>query len=118
MVIARRPRTISLTRERGTLMTCPCFAFAPPEVDPPLIVNADTMLTASITVQGFKAVAWRDPKVVKPLCCVDDKDLALARRWIWSGILLSGSRRMLFFIDFAHEVLIIHQDPEKSGLLD
>jgi len=51
----------------------PCFAFAPPEADPPLIVNADTMLTASITVQGFKAVAWWDPKVVKLLCCVDGK---------------------------------------------
>jgi hypothetical protein len=57
----------------------PCFAFAPPQADPPLIVNADTMLTASITVQGFKTVAWRDAKIVR---------LLLRRRqkiWRWRG---------------------------------
>jgi hypothetical protein len=34
---------------------------APLEAEPPLIVNADAILTASIAVQGFKAIAWRDP---------------------------------------------------------
>jgi hypothetical protein len=51
----------------------PCFTLAPPETNPPLIVDADAMLTASITVQGFEAVAWRNPKVVKLLCRVDGK---------------------------------------------
>jgi hypothetical protein len=51
----------------------PCFTFAPPETDPPLIVNADALLTASVTLQGFAAVAWRNPKVIDLLCRVDGK---------------------------------------------
>ena len=39
----------------------PMHHFAPPETEPPLIVNADAMLTASIPVQGFEAIAGRDP---------------------------------------------------------
>jgi len=51
----------------------PCFTLAPPEADPPLIVDADAMLTASVTVQDFEAVTWRNPKIVKLLCRVDSK---------------------------------------------
>jgi hypothetical protein len=51
----------------------PCFTLAPPEADPPLIVDADAMLAASVTVQDFKAVTRRNPKVVKLLCRVDGK---------------------------------------------
>jgi hypothetical protein len=51
----------------------PCLTFAPPETDPPLIVDADTMLTASITVQGLKAVARRGSKVINLDCRVDGK---------------------------------------------
>ena len=43
----------------------PCCTVAPLEAEPPLIVNADAMLTASIAVQGFEAVAWRDLKVIE-----------------------------------------------------
>ena len=46
---------------------------APLEAEPPLIVNADAMLTASIAVQGFEAIAWRDLKVIDLLCRVDGK---------------------------------------------
>jgi hypothetical protein len=51
----------------------PCFTFAPPETKPPLIVNADAMLTASVSLQGFEAVAWRDLKVIDLLCRIDGK---------------------------------------------
>jgi hypothetical protein len=51
----------------------PCLTYAPPETNPPLIINADAMLTASVTVQGFEAVAWRDLKVIDLLCRVDGK---------------------------------------------
>ena len=49
----------------------PCLTFTPPETNPPLIINADAMLTASIAVQGFEAIAWRDLKVIDLLCRVD-----------------------------------------------
>jgi hypothetical protein len=51
----------------------PYLTFAPPETNPPLIINADAMLTASVTVQGFETVAWRDLKVIDLLCRVDGK---------------------------------------------
>jgi hypothetical protein len=38
-----------------------------------LIVNADAMLTAAVTVQGFQAIAWWDLKVIDLLCRVDGK---------------------------------------------
>ena len=51
----------------------PCLTYAPPETNPPLIINADAMLTASIAVQGFEAIAWRDLKIIDLLCRVDGK---------------------------------------------
>jgi len=51
----------------------PCFTLVPLKADPPLIIDADAVLTASITMQGFEAVAWRNPKVVKLPCRVDSK---------------------------------------------
>jgi hypothetical protein len=42
----------------------PCRALTPFEANPPLIVNADAVLSAPITVQGFKAVARRNPQIV------------------------------------------------------
>ena len=39
----------------------PCCAVAPLEAEPPLIVNADAILTVSIAVQSFEAIARRDP---------------------------------------------------------
>jgi hypothetical protein len=51
----------------------PCLTFTPPETNPPLIINADAMLTASVTLQGFEAVAWRDLKVIDLLCRIDGK---------------------------------------------
>lgn len=37
----------------------PCFAIAPDEADPPLIVDADTVLASSVAVKCLKAIAWR-----------------------------------------------------------
>jgi hypothetical protein len=51
----------------------PCFTLVPLKADPPLIIDANAVLTASITMQGFEAVAWRNPKVVKLPCRVDSK---------------------------------------------
>jgi hypothetical protein len=51
----------------------PCCTVAPLEADPPLIVNADAMLTTPVTVQGFEVIAWRDPKIINFLCRVDRK---------------------------------------------
>ena len=36
------------------------------------------MLTASIAVQGFEAIAWRDLKVIDLLCRVDGKKFGLS----------------------------------------
>ena len=51
----------------------PCCTVAPLEAEPPLIVNADAVLTTSVTLQGFEAVAWRDLKVIDLSCRIDDK---------------------------------------------
>jgi hypothetical protein len=51
----------------------PCLTFAPTKANPPLIINADAMLTASVSLQAFEAVAWRDLKVIDLLCRVDGK---------------------------------------------
>ena len=53
----------------------PCRTLAPGETDPPLIVYADTVLSASVAVQGFEAVARLNPKIVKLLCRVDGEKL-------------------------------------------
>jgi hypothetical protein len=31
------------------------------------------MLTASVTVQGFQSIAWRDAKIINFLCRIDGK---------------------------------------------
>src|SRR3974390_2567104 len=51
----------------------PCSSVVPPEAEPPLIVNADTILTASVAVQSFETIAWRNPKIINFLCRVDGK---------------------------------------------
>jgi hypothetical protein len=51
----------------------PYGTVAPLEAEPPLIVNADAMLTAPISVQSFEAIAWGDPWIINFLCRVDSK---------------------------------------------
>ena len=51
----------------------PYGTVAPLEAEPPLIVNADAMLTAPISVQSFAAIAWGDPWIINFLCRVDSK---------------------------------------------
>ena len=62
----------------------PCLAFTPPETNPPLIINADAMLTPSVTLQGFEAVAWRDLKIIDLLCRIDGKKFG-SRASLWRG---------------------------------
>lgn len=40
-------------------------AFAPPEYDPPLIVDSDRMLAGEIASQSFQAVSWRSDKIAE-----------------------------------------------------
>ncbi len=40
-------------------------AFAPPEYDPPLVIDSDRMLAGEITSQGFKAVSWRRGEIAE-----------------------------------------------------
>jgi len=47
------------------------MAFSPDETDSPLIVDADRVLSVTFSPQRFKPVAWRDTKIVEPLCVID-----------------------------------------------
>lgn len=42
-----------------------CIIVAPKKTDAPLIINADTMLSGSIIVQGLQTVSWRGAQIVK-----------------------------------------------------
>src|ERR1700722_1393607 len=54
----------------------PCRAFAPFEANPPLIVDADTLLSAPVTVQSFEAIARRQAQIVELFSGVDGEKLA------------------------------------------
>jgi hypothetical protein len=54
----------------------PCRAFAPFEANPPLIVDADTLLSAPVTVQSFEAIARRQAQIVELYSGVDGEKLA------------------------------------------
>ena len=56
----------------------PCRASAPFEAYPPLIIDADTVLSAPIAVQSFKAVAGRNPQIVELLGRVEGDKLGSA----------------------------------------
>lgn len=53
----------------------PCRAFVPFEAYPPLIVDTDTVLSAPIAVQSFKAIARRNPQIVEPFSRVESEKL-------------------------------------------
>jgi hypothetical protein len=58
----------------------PSFAVAPSETDPPLIVDSNTHLTLTVTVQRLQTVAGRRAQVVELLCGVDCKKLRASAR--------------------------------------
>ena len=43
------------------------IAVSPPETDPPLIIDANTVLAGAIAFQLLQAVAGRDPEILQPL---------------------------------------------------
>ena len=51
------------------------IAAVPDETDPPLVVDANAVLTGPIPAQRFQAVGRWDPQVVQSLCVVDHAQL-------------------------------------------
>jgi hypothetical protein len=60
------------------------IAFGPFEANPPLVVDADAVLTAPISPQGFEPVSWEAPQrlqvrggfqAVEPLFCLPEETL-------------------------------------------
>src|SRR5690242_15808482 len=49
---------------------------SPYEADPPLIVDADRVLSLAITFQGFEPVRRRDAQILEPPGAVDETQLA------------------------------------------
>jgi hypothetical protein len=51
-------------------------SFPPNEADSPLVVDANRILTRPVALQGFKAIAWRSPKIAKSPRLVEETQLA------------------------------------------
>ncbi len=73
-------------------LNVPCFAIAPHKTDPPLIVNANAVLTLAVAVQRLQTIAGRHTQIVELLCRVDHKQLRAGaplnlRRQIANGVL-------------------------------
>ncbi len=72
-------------------LNVPGFAIAPHKTDPPLIVNANTVLTLAVAVQSLQTIAGRHTQIVELLCRVDRKQLRAGaplnlRRQIANGV--------------------------------
>jgi hypothetical protein len=52
--------------------------FSPYETDAPLVVDPDAVLTSSIALQGFQAIARRSLQEVQCLCRVQLSELSLS----------------------------------------
>jgi hypothetical protein len=44
------------------------IAISPDEAQPPLIVNADAVLSLPIVIQRLQTIAWRFSEIVEPRC--------------------------------------------------
>jgi hypothetical protein len=53
-----------------------CVTVPPPEADSPLIINADAILSRSITRQLLKPIAWRNTEVTEVFSGVDNQELS------------------------------------------
>jgi hypothetical protein len=51
-------------------------AFTPLETDPPLVINADAVLTRSITAKQLKTIGRRDAQVLQGDCTIQHTQLA------------------------------------------
>ena len=54
-----------------------CVAIPPSEADPPLIVDPDAVLALAISLERFKPITGRRPKIVKGACIVDLHELTV-----------------------------------------
>jgi hypothetical protein len=59
-------------------LDAPCRAFSPLKAYPPLIVDADAVLPATIPVQSFETIARRRTQVIELFRRVDGEKLLLA----------------------------------------
>jgi hypothetical protein len=48
------------------------ITISPCKADPPLVIDADRMLAATVTLQGFQPIAGRDTQVVKTSSVVEE----------------------------------------------
>jgi hypothetical protein len=53
----------------------PRLVVAPDKTDPPLVVDADAVLTLPVTVQRFQAIAGRHPQIVQQCGRIDRQQL-------------------------------------------
>jgi hypothetical protein len=53
----------------------PCRSLAPFEAYPPLIIDADAVLSTTVAMQSFEPIARRHPQIVELLGRVDGKQL-------------------------------------------
>ncbi|SUS07460.1 hypothetical protein DF3PB_440017 [uncultured Defluviicoccus sp.] len=57
-----------------------CIAIAPNETDPPLIVDADAVLTCAVSSQALQTVTRRRPQVIEGAGVMELDELPLADR--------------------------------------
>jgi hypothetical protein len=50
--------------------------FAAAKADPVLQVDADAVLSVSVSLQFFQMIRWRDPQIVESLCMIDHDQFA------------------------------------------
>lgn len=52
------------------------ISILPAKTNPPLVIDADAVLSFTVTFQGFQPVAGRDLEVLQPLCLMQEQELA------------------------------------------
>ena len=54
-----------------------CVAISPSETDAPLFVNADTVLSCSVSFKGFEVIAWRDAECIECSAGVESEEFVV-----------------------------------------
>ena len=53
-----------------------CVCIFPAKADPPLVVDANTVLASAISFQLLETIAWWNPEVIERFCGVNGDKLA------------------------------------------
>jgi hypothetical protein len=61
-------------------LNVPSFAIPPYETQPPLIIDANAVLTVAIAAQHLQTVAWGHPQIVKLPRGINCRTVRLSRR--------------------------------------